>query len=169
VRLPHVMLSGSCALMMAACSSQESQTASTSNQQTEEIATESNCPDNPRIDLRDCEFARIKTLLKPDESAHDRYRKAATKCGEFDQVTINFCFGALQREAERELVEAYAYAKPSPSVAEYVAWKSKIGQICTPEYPPEEGGSGYSSRVTYCNMTKYSEKIDMLKAEGPRR
>jgi uncharacterized protein YecT (DUF1311 family) len=156
-------------LSVIGCSSPTASDAKMQAKQSEVGPIESTCPDDPKIDLRDCEFAKIIALLKGTDTAQERYRTASAKCSEYDQVTLNFCGGKLLHKAEAELLKAYGATKPSPSVASYLEWTSRIGQNCTPDYPMEEGGSGYSIRITYCEMTKYAEKIDKLNSSVIRK
>jgi hypothetical protein len=158
-----------CALSGAACSPQGKQEKSVSNQQPESQVGEATCPDNPKLDLRDCEFIEIRNLLKSKSSAQERYRLASAKCGTYDQTTINFCIGTLRDDAASDLLQAHGNAKPSPTVATYLDLIAKIDEVCTPDYSPEEGGSGYNSRVSFCKMAKYSKKIDKLNGSSSRK
>jgi hypothetical protein len=168
VKLSSVALCCSCLLLAVGCSSEQTEK-TVGADQSRIIATNSTCPDDSKLELSECQFVKIKSVLTANLNARERYRTASDHCGAYDQTTINFCLGSLRNEAEVELIEAYGTAKPSPTVASYLEWKSRIEQICTPDYPPEEGGSGYSSRVTFCELTKYSEKIDSLSGSLKRK
>jgi hypothetical protein len=134
----------------------------TGTKQQEQANASTMCPDDMKIELEYCEFDEVKAALHANGNAKDRMGNAMAVCGQYDQTTISFCLRFLYPLAEKELTAAYAKAKPSPSVAALENWKRGVESKCTPDYPPEKGGSGYSSRISFCEIKAYAEKIDQL-------
>jgi uncharacterized protein YecT (DUF1311 family) len=130
----------------------------------------STCPDDHKVELEDCQFAAAMAPLKSEGSAVDRF--AATLCGKYDQVTVNFCVGKLSAYAETELAIVLARARKNPALNKLVAnqsqWLGNSRKYCADKYDGSQDGTGYASFVTFCEIELTARRIDELNGPLPK-
>jgi uncharacterized protein YecT (DUF1311 family) len=166
-----------CSLALAACGKSQDVAAgnatrdgTTDAMPLDSAVERSMCPDNHKVELEDCKFAAAMAPLKEEGSAVDRF--AATLCGKYDQVTINFCVGKLSAFAETELVTSLERARRNPALNKLVAnqsrWLGTSRKYCIDKYDGSQDGTGYASFVTFCEIELTARRIDELNGSIPK-
>jgi uncharacterized protein YecT (DUF1311 family) len=142
----------------------------TAEQKNSNAVRNSMCPDDPNVDLEDCKFAAAIAPLKSKGTAVTRFK--AVRCGEYDQTTVNFCVGVLSAFAETELKGALERARSNSALKDLAAsqsrWSRNSTKSCLDKYEGSQGGSGYASFITFCEIDLTARRIDELSGSLPK-